>query len=220
MNRAKFGCRCWERSGTTPHPSAAALDRFKEFVDGTIDPENTLDLVQRTARVLGVEASSAAHSACRSEHSASYTIVTPTEISVLGNHVGSTVLNLWFTDPRRGRQSVLSYLVRVIPDPEQKERLDRVYKALEGEINRAFPNSVVHLALLGDKLVVSGEAKDIVDAANILRVVSANAPGGSREARRSERAGDSRRQPQRDGHAGRESATCRSRDLKTSCCGT
>ena len=50
------------------------------------------------------------------EQIASYTIVTPTEISVVGNHVGSTVLNLWFTDPEGGRQTVLSYLLRVIPD--------------------------------------------------------------------------------------------------------
>ena len=41
--------------------------------------------------------------------------------------------------PEGARPSVLSYLVRVIPDPEQKERLDRVYKALEGEINRRVP---------------------------------------------------------------------------------
>ncbi len=168
-------------AGTTPHPSSATLERFKQFVSGTIDAENTLDLMQGRPRVLVLK-QAPVRVQLADEQIASYTIVTPTEISIIGNHVGSTVLNLWFTLPdQTGRQTVLSYLVRVIPDPEQKERLDRIYKALEGEINKAFPNSVVHLALLGDKLVVSGEAKDIVDAANILRVVSANAPGGSRD---------------------------------------
>jgi pilus assembly protein CpaC len=167
-------------AGTTPHPSGAALERFKQYVDGTIDPENTLDLVQNRPRVLVLK-QAPMRVQLADEQIASYTIVTPTEISIIGNRVGSTVLNLWFAAPEGGRQIVLSYLLRVIPDPEQKERLDRVYKALEGEINKAFPNSVVHLALLGDKLVVSGEAKDIVDAANILRVVSANAPGGTRQ---------------------------------------
>jgi len=168
-------------AGTTPHPSPATLERFKEFVAGTIDAENTLDLMQGRPRVLVLK-QAPVRVQLADEQIASDTIVTPTEISIIGNRVGSTVLNLWFTLPdQSGRQTVLSYLVRVIPDPEQKERLDRIYKALEGEINKAFPNSVVHLALLGDKLVVSGEAKDIVDAANILRVVSANAPGGTRQ---------------------------------------
>jgi pilus assembly protein CpaC len=166
-------------SGVTPHPTGAVLERFKQFVDGTIDPENTLDLMQGRPRILELK-QSPMRVQLADEHVASYTIVTPTEISVVGNHVGSTVLNLWFTDPQGGRPSVLSYLVRVIPDPEQKERLDRVYKALEREINRAFPNSAIKLALLGDKLVVTGEAKDIVEASQILRVVSANAPGGTR----------------------------------------
>ncbi len=167
-------------AGTTPHPSAAVLERYKQYVDRTIDPENTLDLMQGRPRVLMLK-QAPLRVQLADEQIASYTIVTPTEISIVGNHVGSTVLNFWFTDPEGGRQTVLSYLLRVIPDPEQKERLDRVYKALEGEINRAFPNSAVKLALLGDKLVVSGEAKDIVEAAQILRIVSANAPGGSRE---------------------------------------
>jgi pilus assembly protein CpaC len=166
-------------AGTTPHPSAETLERFKEFVAGTIDPESTLDLVVGRPRVLVLK-QAPTRTQIADPRIVSYTIITPTELSVLGHQVGSSVLNLWFADPTTGQTRVLSYLVRVIPDPEQKERLDRVYKALEVEINKAFPNSVVHLALLGDKLVVSGEAKDIVDAANILRVVSANAPGGSR----------------------------------------
>ncbi|HEV8068132.1 MAG TPA: pilus assembly protein N-terminal domain-containing protein [Planctomycetaceae bacterium] len=166
-------------AGTTPHPSAATLERFKEFVAGTIDPDNTLDLVVGRPRVLVLK-QAPLRTQIADPRTVSYTIITPTELSVLGHQVGSSVLNLWFADAATGQTRILSYLVRVIPDPEQKERLDRVYKALEVEINKAFPNSVVHLALLGDKLVVSGEAKDIVDAANILRVVSANAPGGTR----------------------------------------
>ena len=50
----KSGCRFWggtvPTAGTTPHPSAAVLGRFKQFVDRTIDPENTLDLMQGRPR--------------------------------------------------------------------------------------------------------------------------------------------------------------------------
>jgi pilus assembly protein CpaC len=48
---------------------------------------------------------------------------------------------------------------------------------LEEEINRAFPDSHVHLFLVGDQLAVSGQAKDVHEATQILRIVRANAPG-------------------------------------------
>jgi pilus assembly protein CpaC len=167
-------------AGTTPRPSQATLERFKQFVSGTIDAENTLDLVQGRPRVLELKQRPFRFQIADDSIATAFPIAS-LELSVTGVRVGSTILNLWFTVPDQpGQQTVLSYLVRVVPNPEEKERLERVYKALELEINKAFPNSVVHLALLGDKLVVSGEAKDIVEAANILRVVSANAPGGTR----------------------------------------
>jgi len=166
----------------TPRPTQATLDRFRQFVAGTIDPQNTLDLVQGRARVL-VFKQAVQRAQIIDERIVLLQPLTATEVSVTGLQVGTTLLNLWFASPEGGPATVLSYLVRVVPDPEQKERLQQVYKALEGEINRTFPNSVVHLALLGDKLVVSGEAKDIVEAANILRIVSANAPGATRAGR-------------------------------------
>jgi pilus assembly protein CpaC len=168
------------RAGTSPHPSPAVLDQFKQFVDHTVDAENTLDLIQGRPRLLILK-QAPIHVQIADDRVAEFQFI-PREagrqISIVGNRVGSTLFNLWFVEPD-GQKRILSYLVRVVPDPEQKERLDHIYKALEREINRAFPNSVVHLALLGDKLVVSGEAKDIVDAYQILRVVSANAPGGA-----------------------------------------
>jgi pilus assembly protein CpaC len=64
----------------------------------------------------------------------------------------------------------------VLPDPEAKERLERVYKALEDEINKAFPDAYVCLFLVGDKLVVTGQVKDAVEATHILQILRANAP--------------------------------------------
>lgn len=163
--------------GTTPRPTAEVNKQFGKFVERLVDPQNTLDLVKSRPRLL-IFKQAPTRVQIADENIATYTLISETELSVVGSEVGSTVLNLWFVDPQGGQLNILSYLVRVIPDPEEKQRLDRVYQALEGEINRTFPNSVVHLSLVGDKLVVSGEAKDIVDAANILRIVSANAPGG------------------------------------------
>jgi pilus assembly protein CpaC len=69
----------------------------------------------------------------------------------------------------------------VIPDPTAKARLEAVYRALQDEINQNFPDSWVCLALVGDKLVVSGQAKDIAEATQILRILRASAPGGAED---------------------------------------
>ena len=92
---------------------------------------------------------------------------------------GSTVLSMWFRDPDTpGGQQYLSWLVNVVDDPERGRRLEAIYASLEREINQNFPDSVVRLSLVGDKLLVRGQAKDVEDAAQILRIVGANAPGG------------------------------------------
>jgi pilus assembly protein CpaC len=164
--------------GSTPRPTQETIEEFRRFVAGTIDPENTLDLVVGRPRIL-VLRQTPRRVQIADENVARVTVITDTELSVDGMDVGTTVLNIWFGEP--GNEQVLSYLVRVIPDPELKDRLERVYEALADEINRAFPESVVRLSLVGDKVVVSGQAKDIIEAAQILRVVSANAPGGGRD---------------------------------------
>ena len=95
-------------AGTTPHPSAATLERFKEFVAGTIDPDNTLDLVVGRPRVLVLK-QAPLRTQIADPRTVSYTIITPTELSVLGHQVGSSVLNLWFADPATGQTRILSY---------------------------------------------------------------------------------------------------------------
>ena len=163
--------------GSTPKPTPAMKARFGKYVDQIVDPENTLDLVVNRNRLLIFKAAPK-RVQIADEAVAAMTVVTPREVSITGKAVGTTVLTLWFTDAvDPNKQEVLSYLVRVVPDPEYKERVDRVYEALAGEINRAFPDSAVKLQLLGDKLVLSGHAKDAYEAFQILRVARANAPG-------------------------------------------
>jgi pilus assembly protein CpaC len=171
--------------GTTPQPTPKDLEEYNKFVEKFIDPRNTLDLVEGRSRVMILK------QAPKRVQVADPSVVEwnnikddPKQILVLGRKVGSTVMNLWFTDPADpAKEVILSYLVRVIPDPEQKERLERVYKALENEINRMFPDSVVHLSLAGDKLVISGQAHDIMEATQILRIVRANAPDSKQAAK-------------------------------------
>jgi pilus assembly protein CpaC len=166
--------------GATPKPSAAAREKFEQYVDKVVDPENTLDLIVGRPRVFvlkqipfrfQLEETQIARFLPLFENENK-------QFSITGLRVGTTILNLWFGNPADpDSQTVLSFLVRVLPDPEARRRLERIYDALAAEINRLFPNSVVKLALAGDKVVISGQAKDIVEATQILRIVRANTLG-------------------------------------------
>ena len=86
-------------------------------------------------------------------------------------------------------------MVVVLPDPEraaldvleERKRLEAQVKAfeqalkvLEREIKQAFPDSDVQLSLVGEQVVVRGESKDIVEAAQILRIVAEHTPTARR----------------------------------------
>ena len=60
------------------------------------------------------------------------------------------------------------------------EGLRAAIKVLEREIKEAFPDSAVQLSLVGEQVVVRGEAKDVVEAAQILRIVAEHTPTAGR----------------------------------------
>jgi pilus assembly protein CpaC len=166
--------------GKTPVPNAETLRKYGQYVDKVIDPENTFDAIVGRPRVMILKQIPTRFQLEEERIARAIPFFENKQLSITGLRVGTTILNLWFGDPKDpAGQTVLSFLVRVLPDPEARQRLERVYDALAIEINKLFPNSVVRLSLAGDKLVVSGQAKDIVDAYNILRVVRSNAPGGA-----------------------------------------
>jgi pilus assembly protein CpaC len=197
-----------EGPGRTPRPTARVLKRYNEFIQRVIDPENVLDLVIGRPRLLILKepptrvqiaeplrqavpgARAAAEPTLLPSRVATFTLVTERELSVVGEQVGTTVLNIWFGDPKEpAKQTILSYLVRVFPDPSARDRRDeereetreryrlerqRHYKRLEAEINHAFPDSSVCLEVVGDNVVLCGEAKDIAEATHIIRIVQSN----------------------------------------------
>jgi pilus assembly protein CpaC len=161
--------------GGTPVPTKKDLEEISRFVKEVVDPRSTLDLIQGRARLVILK-ETPKRVQIANEDTAVFNLVTPKEITLIGKAVGVTVLNLWFADPNDNtKDKVLSYMVRVLPDPETKLRLEATYKALEVEINKSFPDSVVHLKLVGDKVLVTGQARDIADATNIMKLVRANA---------------------------------------------
>lgn len=165
--------------GTTPIPNKEEEQQRKKYDDRFVDPAYTIDLIVSRPRLWYLK-DTPFRIQIGDEEIMSYTVIgdTPRVLSLLGRRVGVTVFNLWFGDRDDiSKQTVLSYQVNVLPDPEAKERLERMYKALEDEINRAFPDAYVCLFLVGDKVVITGEVKDPIEATKILQIVRANAPG-------------------------------------------
>jgi len=56
----------------------------------------------------------------------------------------------------------------------------KALKILEGQIKEAFPDSAVQLSMVGEQVVVRGEAKDVVEAMQILGIVAEHSPVSNR----------------------------------------
>ena len=93
---------------------------------------------------------------------------TPREISILGKSQGATHVTFWFQDER---YRPITYLVRVVPDPEVEKQQSERYELLESHLAKLFPESKVDLVVVGDKLIVRGQARDAAEAAQIMAII-------------------------------------------------
>jgi pilus assembly protein CpaC len=160
--------------GSTPKPTRDQLDEERQFVAAVVDPQNTLDLIVGRPRVILLKATPT-RTLVADESVATFRVLEPnaTQVVVVGAKPGITVLNLWFQDPAaKDKEKILSYMVRVLPDPEGKQRVAAGYAVLAGEINRAFPDSRVRFSLVGNAVILSGQAHDIAQASKIVRVAT------------------------------------------------
>jgi pilus assembly protein CpaC len=183
-----------------PEPSAEVKKEYGQFVEREIAPENTIQVVAGRAKVI-VLRETPRRIYAPDESIAAIQTITDREIAVVGKKQGTSVLNLWFANPSEPnnpqKDRVLSYLVVVLNDPErsameimaERKRLEAQVKAfeqalkvLEKEIKQAFPDSAVQLSLVGEQVVVRGETKDAIEAAQILRIVAEHSPTRRRTA--------------------------------------
>jgi pilus assembly protein CpaC len=188
--------------GTTPIPTKEQQQILNKYTDGFIDPTYTIELVENRSRLWTLkEVPFRIQIADENVMTYSLPAQSPKEVLLLGRRVGTTVMTLWFGDRQDiSKQTVLSFQINVVPDPEYKERLERVYKGLENEINNAFPDAQVCLFLVGDKVVLTGQAKDAVEATKILQIVQANTQ--QQQQRRQQQQQQQQQQGQRGGGAG------------------
>lgn len=178
----------------TPTPTPQVEAKFDQFVEQEVSPEDTLQIVAGRAKVL-VFREPPRRVYIPREDIAEYQVITPTQLAIVGKKIGTATLSLWFADPNApndpAKDHLLSYLIAVLPDPQatllERKRLEAEVKAyeaslkiLEQEIKKAFPDSAVNLSMVGEKVVVRGEEKDIVEAAQILSIVNEHTPPNAR----------------------------------------
>jgi pilus assembly protein CpaC len=167
--------------GQTPRPNAKTAEKIEKYLGQFIDAEASIDLIVNQTRLLILK-ETPKRLQISDEGFVDYNFLTKDQVTLQGRAVGTTVMTLWFTDPKdTSKEDILTLHLRVLPDSSYKERLERVYKTLQDQINCAFPDSVICLHVVGDKLVVTGQAKDIAESTQILKIIRANAPSpGSR----------------------------------------
>ena len=97
---------------------------------------------------------------------------TPREVSIIGRGQGATHVTFWFEGDK---QKPITYLVRVVPDPEVQQRREKQYRIFEEVLAELFPDSKIHLLPIADKLIVKGQAKDGEEAAQIMAIIRGEA---------------------------------------------
>ncbi len=104
-------------------------------------------------------------------------VITPREYSVIGTKLGRTSLNLWFADPKDAtKERVFSYILNIQPDEQRmrniEKQVQRYVKDLENQVNQAFPDSKVSLNVVGQNVIVTGQARDVMEGTQILSLVA------------------------------------------------
>ncbi len=153
-----------------PPPSDATQQKVRRFVQSQIDPEIALPLVLGRPKILRL-ADTPTRIYIPDDETIRTQVIdqeTGRELAVTGVRAGTTTLMLWFNDEDApSGQSVVSYLVRVYADPVLK----RPVGDLEVELNKKFPNSLVELDEIADRLIVRGQAPDVIEMSQILQVL-------------------------------------------------
>ncbi len=159
--------------GQCPEVSPGNLTNYKKYVVWVDEPTGTYEVIEGHTSLLHLKEAPIRIEVANTRIAEQTTLGPATELLLQGVGVGSTSLGLWFGDRNdAAKQTKLAIKVKVLPDPDQKRRMEEIYKALQDEINRAFPDAYVRLDLVGEKLVVSGEVKDAAGADRIMRVLA------------------------------------------------
>jgi Flp pilus assembly secretin CpaC len=169
----------WSPPADMPQPTEQELEAIRNHIEGIVDPNCILDLVQGRTRLVKLKKPARFH--VSGTEIIRCTPVNDREIAVQARAVGTAMLHLTFGDDK-APDAEIHYLVRVFPALAAREPYEAIFRALEGQIAGMFPESKVQLKLVGDAVLVTGQVRDMRDATTILQLVAANTPWAGRTA--------------------------------------
>jgi pilus assembly protein CpaC len=146
-------------------PSAKTEQKLKDLIGDVIEPEAPLTIDPRRSKLIRTKQAVTRFSVT---DPAVLEVVQfgPTEFELIGGAVGETTLTLWFADGE-----ILRYYVRVERADKIQKTIETEYGNLQRKINEMFPNSMIQLIPIADKLIVRGQARDAEEATEILSVL-------------------------------------------------
>jgi pilus assembly protein CpaC len=160
-------------STTVVHPTADADAKVNALIAEVMEPEAQMELSVHRSKLIRTKVPVSRVSITEPK-TVEIVQFSPTEFELLGLQVGETTVTFWFGD-----NQALRYLVRVAPDTATAERATKEYHDLQNKINEVFPNSMVQLIPIADKLIVRGQARDSAEASQILALLSSGRSGAA-----------------------------------------
>lgn len=158
---------------TVIETSPATQAKLDTLIDEILLPETELDLDPEQSKLIRTKQPVARFSVT-DPGVVEIVQFSPTEFELIGGAEGRTTMTMWFTTPE-GRIEVLRYLVRVTRRREVEDRRRAEYGELQKMINEMFPNSMVQLIPIADKLIVRGQARDSEEGTQIMSVLRGQA---------------------------------------------
>jgi pilus assembly protein CpaC len=154
-------------------PSPETRAKVKDLIADIIEPELILEIDPRKSKLIRTKEPVSRFSVT---HPNRVEVVqfSPTEFELIGGDTGETTLTLWFGDQPATENRVLRYLVRVSQDTTTDDLAEVEYGKLQDKINELFPNSMIQLIPVADKLIVRGQARDAEEAAQIMSILGAS----------------------------------------------
>jgi Flp pilus assembly secretin CpaC len=162
-------------------PTAQELEAIRNHVDGIVEPNCVLDLVQGRTRVLKLKKPARSVQVSGTDV-IQCTPINSREIALQARTIGTTLLHLTFSDADKAQDVEVRYLVRVVPALTAREPYEGLFRALEAEIAGMFPESKVQLRLVGDAVLITGQVREARDVTPIVQLVVANTPWADRHA--------------------------------------
>ena len=181
-----------------PTPTAEVQKEYAQFADGRISPQETIEVVVGRA-VIKVLWEKPRRIYVPSEDFVTCQVVTDRQIAIVGKRTGRDQCRFLVSrsaESQRSEQGPCAELhgrraprhrcsgTPAVARQEAtgggvgrlQERAQSTRRANQGSV----PDSAVQLSLVGEQVVVRGEAKDVVEAAQILAIIAEHAPVSNR----------------------------------------